>query len=192
MLQLIDCHHSQQDSVYIFPHIDWKDVEWKRGVESVLHCHTGLSGRGKSHQVTSFPDQDSLLVKTDEPSYSLVTTVDCISIQSLIPRFYKKKTMAFASDNNIALIGAFVIWHEWISGLKANDRNAVSEAPCVVMVTLKHRDQFMWPIWLTAFRTDRSPCSYRSSTGIGVTKEYREGKKFKLLYNHMCQVSHPQ
>ena len=113
-------------------------------------------------------------------------------IQSLIPRFYEKKTMAFASDNNIALKGAFVIWHEWISGIKANDRNAVSEAPCVVMVTLKHRDQFMWPIWLTAFRTDRSPCSYRSSTGIGVSKEYREGKKFKLLYNHMCQVSHPQ
>ena len=82
MLQLIDCHHSQQDSVYIFPHIEWKDVEWKRGVESVLHCHTGLCGRGKSHQVTSFPDQDSLLVKTDEPSYSLVTIVDCISIQS--------------------------------------------------------------------------------------------------------------
>ena len=40
----------------------------------------------------------------------------------------------------------------------------------MVMVTLKHRDQFMWPIWLTAFRTDGSPCSYRSSTGIGVTQ----------------------
>ena len=29
-------------------------------------------------------------------------------------------------------------------------------------------------------------------TTLTQTKEYREGKKFKLLYNPMCQVSHPQ